>query len=219
MKRDNIIDNIGKVPPQAIDLEESVLGSVMVEKDALSEVLEILKPECFYKEVNQLVYKAIITLATKSDPVDILTVVNELKRTKELDLVGGAYYVSALTNRSALTTNVIKHARIVYQKHISRELISLANKMAADAYEDSDDVFDQLDSAEDQLFKISNDIGSGESSHIGEIMKDVMKNVDEAVRNDSPITGVPSGLPALDRVLGGFQKTDLVILAATSAAS
>ncbi|MEB3330839.1 MAG: DnaB-like helicase N-terminal domain-containing protein, partial [Candidatus Sericytochromatia bacterium] len=112
----------GRVPPQAVDLEEAVLGAIMLEKDALTAVIDVLKPEVFYKEAHQEIFRAITELFNKSEPVDILTVVNQLKLTGRLDIIGGAYYITQLTNRVASSANVEYHSRIIIQKHIQREL-------------------------------------------------------------------------------------------------
>ncbi|HEY8969401.1 MAG TPA: DnaB-like helicase N-terminal domain-containing protein, partial [Puia sp.] len=146
----------GKVPPQAKELEEAVLGAIMLEKSAFDTVVEILKPECFYLEGHQRIYKAMQSLAQKSQPIDILTVVEELKAREELEIVGGPYYVTKLTNSVVSSANIETHARIILQKFIQRELIRISGEIIGDAYEDSTDVFDLLDDAESKLFEITN---------------------------------------------------------------
>src|SRR6187431_191119 len=146
----------GKVPPQAKELEEAVLGAIMLEKSAFDTVIEILKPECFYGEANQRIFKAMKSLAEKSMPIDLLTVVEELKFKEDHDLVGGPYYVSKLTNAVVSSANIEAHARIVLQKFIQRELIRISGEIIGDAYEDSTDVFDLLDDSETKMFNITN---------------------------------------------------------------
>src|SRR6476620_335122 len=146
--------DIGKMPPQAVELEEAVLGALMLEKDALTNVIDILKPQSFYKEAHERIFSAIERLFTRSEPVDILTVTQELKKTGELDIVGGAYYITQLTNRVASAANAEFHARIISQKYIQRELIRTSTETIRDAYEESSDVFDLLDKAEKGLFSI-----------------------------------------------------------------
>src|SRR5215470_11625189 len=146
----------GKVPPQAKDLEEAVLGAIMLEKSAFDTVIEILKPECFYVEGHQRIFKAMQGLAQKSQPIDILTVVEELRFREELDMVGGPYYVTRLTNAVVSAANIEAHSRIILQKFIQRELIRISGEIIGDAYEDSTDVFDLLDDAESKLFEITN---------------------------------------------------------------
>ena len=146
----------GKVPPQARELEEAILGAIMLEKSAFDTVVEILKPECFYLDAHQRIYKAMQSLAIKSSPIDLLTVVEELKLKEELEIVGGPYFVTRLTNAVVSSANIEAHSRIVLQKFIQRELIRISGEIIGDAYEDSTDVFDLLDSAEGKLFEITN---------------------------------------------------------------
>ena len=146
----------GKVPPQSKELEEAILGAIMLEKSAFDTVVEILKPECFYGEAHQSIFKAMKSLADKSLPIDLLTVVEELKLRGELEIVGGAYYVSKLTNSVVSSANIDAHSRIVLQKFIQRELIRISGEIIGDAYEDTTDVFDLLDDAESKLFEITN---------------------------------------------------------------
>lgn len=145
---------IGKLPPQAVELEEAVIGALMLEKDALTAVIDILQPKSFYKEGHGRIFGAIQNLFQRSEPIDILTVTNELKRTGELEIVGGAYYISQLTSRVASAANVEFHARIIAQKYIQRELINISSETIKDAYEDTADVFDLLDKAERNLFSV-----------------------------------------------------------------
>ena len=146
----------GKIPPQSKELEEAVLGAIMLEKAAFDSVIEILKPECFYVDAHQRIYKAMQSLAAKNSPIDLLTVVEELKTTSELDIVGGPYYITKLTNFVVSSANIETHCRIVLQKFIQRELIRISGEIIGDAYEDSTDVFDLLDEAESKLFEITN---------------------------------------------------------------
>ena len=154
----------GKVPPQAKELEEAVLGAIMLEKSAFDTVVEILKPECFYLEGHQRIYRSMQSLAQKSQPIDIFTVVEELKTRMELDVVGGAYYVTKLTNSVVSSANIETHARIILQKFIQRELIRISGEIIGDAYEDSTDVFDLLDDAESKLDRKSTRLNSSHSS-------------------------------------------------------
>src|SRR6195952_384071 len=136
---------LGKLPPQAIDLEEAVLGALMLEKDALSSVIDILKPDVFYKDNHQKIFQAIRTLFEKTSPVNILTVTSQLRATGELEMIGGAYYITELTNRVASAANIEYHSRIIIQKFIQRELIRISTEVIQSAYEDTTDVLDLLD--------------------------------------------------------------------------
>src|SRR6185503_14986728 len=146
---------LGKLPPQATDLEEAVLGALMLEKDALSSVIDILKAEVFYKDSHQRIFEAIRILFEKSSPVDILTVTAQLRQLGELEMIGGAYYITELTNRVASAANIEYHSRIIIQKFIQRELIRISTDIVQSAYEDTTDVLDLLDRAEKNLFEIA----------------------------------------------------------------
>ncbi|HEX6915043.1 MAG TPA: replicative DNA helicase [Chitinophagaceae bacterium] len=204
----------GKVPPQAKELEEAVLGAVMLEKSAFDTVIEILQPECFYVDAHQRIYKAFKSLADNHMPIDILTVVEELKRKEELDMVGGPYYITKLTNSVVSTANIEAHARIVLQKFIQRELIRLSGEIIGDAYEDSTDVFDLLDEAEEKMFKITNNYLKKNFEDINDALAKAIRRIDDLRGKEEDVSGVPSGFASLDRVTYGWQPTDLIILAA-----
>ncbi|MCW3104402.1 MAG: replicative helicase [Bacteroidetes bacterium] len=209
--------DIGKMPPQAVELEEAVLGALMLEKDALTNVIDILKPQSFYKEAHERIFSAIERLFTRSEPVDILTVTQELKKTGELDLVGGAYYITQLTNRVASAANAEFHARIISQKYIQRELIRTSTETIRDAYEESSDVFDLLDKAEKGLFSIVEGNIRKNYDKMHTLIKKAIEQIEVAKNRKDGLSGVPSGLTALDRLTSGWQKSDLVIIAARPA--
>lgn len=204
----------GKVPPQAKDLEEAVLGAVMLDKGAFDTVVEILKPECFYADAHQRIFRAFQNLAQRSMPIDILTVVEELKRTEELDSVGGPYYVTRLTNAVVSVANIEAHARIVLQKFVQRELIRISGEIIGDAYEDSTDVFDLMDDAEDKIFQITNNFLKTDYKEMSSALAQTINRIDELRTKTEDISGVPSGFSSLDRITYGWQPTDLIILAA-----
>ncbi len=205
---------LGKLPPQAIDLEEAVLGALMLEKDALSDVIDILKPESFYRDEHKKIYAAIVKLFEQTQPVDILTVTQQLKKTGELELVGGPYYITKLTNRVASSANAEFHARIISQKFIQRELIRVSGEIYNEAFEDTSDVFDLLDKAESNLFGIAEGNIRKNYDKMSSLLYEAIKEIEKAKNNDGHLTGVPSGFSALDRVTAGWQKSDLVIIAA-----
>jgi replicative DNA helicase len=207
----------GKVPPQAKDLEEAVLGAIMLEKSAFDTVIEILKPECFYVEAHQRIFNAMQSLSNKSQPIDILTVAEELKFREELEMVGGAYYVTKLTNAVVSAAHIEAHARIILQKFIQRELIRISGEIIGDAYEDSTDVFDLLDDAETKLFEITNNHLRKNFDTIDSVLVKTIQRIEDLRHKNEDVTGVPSGYPSLDRVTYGWQTTDLIILAARPA--
>ena len=143
---------LGKLPPQATDLEEAVLGALMLEKDALTNVIDILKPESFYKESHNKIYTAIYDLFQATEPIDLLTVTTQLRKTGKLEEVGGAYYITQLTSRVSSAANIEQHARIIVEQSIKRELIRIASEVQKDAFEDTTDVFELLDKTEQSLF-------------------------------------------------------------------
>lgn len=204
----------GKVQPQAIDLEEAVLGAMMLEKDAVSAVIDILSPAVFYKDSHKKIMSAIASLFAKSEPVDILTVTNELKSSGELEMVGGPYYITMLTSRIASAANVEYHARIILQKHIQRELIHISSDIIKDAFEDTTDVFDLLDRAESNLFAVSESNLRRNFEDMPSLIKQAIKDIESAKDSDDHMRGVPSGYVDLDRITSGWQKSDLIILAA-----
>ncbi|MCB0564341.1 MAG: replicative DNA helicase [Phaeodactylibacter sp.] len=204
----------GKVQPQAIPLEEAVLGALMLDKDALSIVLDILRAESFYLDAHQLIYKSMLRLFEKSQPVDLLTVTEELKKTGELEAAGGPYYLVELSNKVASAANIEYHARIIAQKFVQRELISVSTKIIRDAYEDTTDVFNLLDDAEQGLFAIAQQNLSRGFESMSSLAAKAQKQIEELRHKEDGLTGVPTGFTELDRLTSGFQRSDLIILAA-----
>lgn len=210
-----IQDNeLGKIPPQALDLEEAVLGALMLEREAVNEVIDILKPESFYKENHRKIFAAIHDLFQRSEPIDILTVTAELRKRGELEIVGGAYYISYLTNRVASSANIQFHARIISQKHILRELIRISSETIREAYEESTDVFELLDKAERDLFTVAQGNIRKEYDKMSDVLKEAIEHIEAAKKNVDGVSGVPSGFHSLDRITSGWQNSDMIIIAA-----
>ncbi len=204
----------GKLPPQALELEVAVLGALMLEKDALTSVIDILRPESFYKDSHQRIFKAIISLFDKSEPIDQLTVVHELRELGELEACGGAFYVAGLTMKVNSAANVEFHARIITEAAIKRELIRIASEIQRDAFEDTTDVFNLLDQTEQALFEVSESNIRKNFDDMRSLMGKAIKELEEKKNQKDGLTGVPSGFTALDRVTSGWQPSDLVIIAA-----
>ena len=205
----------GKVPPQAPELEEAVLGAAMLEKDTFAQVLEIIQSEeCFYVDAHQKIYAAMRRLFDKGTPVDLLTITEELRKTNELELIGGPYYLSRLTMSVLSSAHVEAHARIVMEKFIQRELIRISGSVISEAYEDSTDVFDLLDKAESGLYEITDKHLRKNFRSLQDVLVKTMNEIDENRKKTDDITGVPSGFAGLDRLTAGWQKTDLIVLAA-----
>jgi replicative DNA helicase len=204
----------GKVPPQAIPLEEAVLGALMIDKDALTSVLDILQAESFYLDAHQLIYRAMLRLFERSQPIDLLTVTEELKKTAHLEAIGGPYYLVELTNKVASSANIEFHGRLIAQKFIQRELIRVSNDIIRNAYEDTTDVFDLLDDAEQGLFSIAEKNMSRSYDTMSSLAAKALKQIEELKGKEDGLTGVPTGFTDLDRITSGWQPSDLVIMAA-----
>ena len=207
----------GKIQPQAPALEEAVLGALMLDKEGLPIVLDILRPESFYSDAHQTIYKAILQLFKNSKPVDMLTVTEELRKMGELEKIGGAYYIIELTNRVASAANIEYHARIVAQKFIQRELIRVATGIVKDAFEDTTDVFELMDSAEQNLFAITETNLTRTFEGMNSLSAKLLKQLEELSKKKDGLTGVPSGFVELDRLTAGWQPSDLIIVAARPA--
>ena len=205
---------LGKVPPQAVDLEEAVLGALMLEKEALTNVIEVLKPESFYKESHAEIFQAIVDLFNNAEPVDLLTVTNHLRKVGKLEFVGGAYYITELTSKVNSAANIEYHARIIAEQSIKRELIAISGDIQKLAYEDTTDVFELLDKTEQALFDVSESHIRKNYSSLRSLMKEARDDLEKRKTHKDGLTGVPSGFSALDRLTSGWQKSDLVIIAA-----
>lgn len=204
----------GKVPPQAKDMEEAILGAIMMEKDAFDAANEVMKAEMFYVEAHQRIYTAMCRLANKSQPIDTLTVAEELRAMEELEMVGGPYYVTKLTNHVVSSANLQAHARIVFQKYVQRQIIKVSGEMIQNAYEDSADPFELLDEAEQALNSLSEAMSFGDMVPIDAVIVKALKQIEEWRQLDTTITGVPSGFDELDKATRGWQNGDLIIIAA-----
>ena len=214
---ESLFAGTGKVLPQAVDFEESVLGALMLENDAILQVSEILKPEYFYKEEHGTIYAAIVKLSAKHNPIDINTVAQQLKIDKELDSVGGPSYLIYLTNRIASTAHIEFHSRIIAQKYTQRELIRIGAEMQKRGFEDVEDVSDMIDKAERDIFELSQGNVKKEVESMQQVLRDAYEQLLDASKNDDGLSGVPSGFDALDKLTLGWQKSDLIIIAARPA--
>lgn len=213
----DVSQSLGKLPPQAVDLEEAVLGSLMIEKDSLTQVLDILKPECFYKEQHKEIYQAILLLFNNSEPIDLLTVTNQLRKTGKLDMVGGPYYITELTSRVNSAANLEYHARIILEMSIKRDLIRISSEIQTEAFEDTTDVFQLLDRTEQELFEVTNSNIKRNYEGMRSLMKTAMIELEARKHMKDGLTGVPSGFSSLDRMTSGWQKSDMIIIAARPA--
>jgi replicative DNA helicase len=208
---------IGKLPPQARELEEAVLGALMLEKDAYSIVGEILKPESFYDPIHQLVYGAIQGLSMQQKPVDVLTVVEELKRRGELEPAGGTLYIAELSEKVASAAHIEYHSRIIAQKYLARELISFSSEISQNAFDETVDVDDLMQETEGKLFEISQRNVKKDVIQINPVIKEALENIQIAANRKDGMSGLPTGFKELDVLTSGWQKSDLIIIAARPA--
>ncbi len=218
VKNTNTLTNdLGRIPPQAVDLEQAVLGAMMLEKNAVTDTIDILKPSSFYDPKHQFIYNAIRELFGSSVPIDLLTVINKLKQNGELEASGGAVYISQLTSRVASTAHVEFHARIISEKHIKRELIRMSSEVIRDAYDDTNDVFDVLNKAEGDLFKIAENNMGKDVSTMQNVVRQAIEEIEKASQNTDGISGVATGFFDLDKITSGWQKSDMIVIAARPA--
>ncbi|MEP6260806.1 MAG: replicative DNA helicase [Gillisia sp.] len=203
----------GKIPPQAVDLEEVVLGAMMIDKKGVDEIIDILHPDVFYKIAHQYIFEAIFKLFENTEAIDLLTVSNQLRKEGRLDKVGGEYYLIQLTQKVSSSAHIEFHARIILQKFIQRSLIKISNEIIEASYDEGTDVFDLLDTAESKLYEVTqgNIKRSTETAHSLVIQA---KNRIQEISNKDGLSGVPSGFDKLDKLTSGWQPSDLVIIAA-----
>ena len=212
-----LLNDLGKVPPQAIDLEQAVLGAMMLEKNAVTDTIDILKPSSFYDPKHQYIYNAIRELFGSSSPIDLLTVVNKLKENGEIEVAGGVAYISSLTNRIASTAHIEYHARVIAEKHIKRELIRMSSEVIRDAYEDTNDVFDVLNMAEGELFNIAENNMGKHVDALPNVVRKAVEEIEKASQNSDGISGIPTGFYELDKLTSGWQRSDMIVIAARPA--
>ena len=203
----------GKIPPQAIDLEEVVLGAMMIDKKGVDEVIDILSAEAFYKESHKIIFEAIFKLFENSEPIDLLTVSSQLKKDAKLDLVGGDFYLISLTQRVSSSAHIEFHARIILQKYIQRSLIKISNEIIEEAYDETKDVFDLLDNAEAKLYEVTQGNVKKSTETAQSLVIQAKKKIEE-ISNKEGMSGIPTGFTKLDKLTSGWQPSDLIIIAA-----
>ncbi|OFY62454.1 MAG: replicative DNA helicase [Bacteroidetes bacterium RIFCSPLOWO2_02_FULL_36_8] len=206
--------SLGKLPPQAIELEEAVLGAMLLEKEPLQMVIDLLKPEMFYKEAHQKIYKAMLELFNDTQPIDLLTVTTKLRMMGELEQAGGAFAVAELSNRVASSANIEAHARIIIEKYLLRQLISISGNIHGKAFDDTTDVFDLLDETAKNLFEVTDSTIRKNYEDLPNLLNQAIEEIDKKRLNESELTGVGSGFTDLDRITGGWQKSELILVAA-----
>ncbi len=203
----------GKLPPQAVDLEQVVLGAMMIDKKGVDEVIDILHADVFYKDAHKHIFDAIHTLFENSEPVDLLTVSSQLKKDANLEVAGGEFYLVQLTQKVSSSAHIEFHARIILQKFIQRSLIKISNEIIEDSYDETTDVFDLLDTAESKLYEITQGNIKRSSETAQQLVIQAKKKIEE-IANREGLSGVPSGFEDIDKLTSGWQPSDLIIIAA-----
>ena len=202
----------GRIPPQALELEEAVLGAMLIDKKGVDEVIDILQPDAFYKTAHQIIFEAIFQLFQDSQPVDLLTVSSELRKKGKLETVGGEFYLVQLSQRVASSAHIEFHARIILQKFIQRSLIKISNEIIESSYKESTDVFDLLDEAESKLYDITQGNIKKSSESAQSLVIEAKKRIEEISKRDG-LSGVSTGFEKLDKLTSGWQPSDLIIIA------
>jgi replicative DNA helicase len=211
---DLISIEMGKKPPQAVDIEEAVLGALMLEPDAVADVVDTLVPECFYKESNRKIFSAIVSLATRHAPVDIFTVSEELNKTGDLEIVGGTVYLTQLSMKIGAAAHIDYHSKILLQKYIQRELISISYQIQRDSFDDTMPVDDLLDSTQQKIFTLSDRNMKKDTQSIQYVISEAIEELQNNQIKANGLSGIPSGYTSIDRVTLGWQPSDLIIIAA-----
>ena len=205
--------DMGKKPPQAIDIEESVLGALMIEANVVTDIMGVLVPDCFYKDAHKKIFSAISSLSARHAPVDILTVAEELNKEQHLVEVGGPFYLSQLSNRVGTAAHIDYHVKILLQKFVQRELISISYEVQRDSFDDSIPVDDLLDSAQQKFFDLSEHNLRRNPQAVKTILYQALEDLDKAQQRQDGLSGIPSGFTSLDRITLGWQPSDFIIIA------
>lgn len=208
-----VLDKGGRMPPQALEVEQSVLGAMLIEREAIPKVIEILSDDAFYDNRHQKVFQAVQRLFGKNNPVDLVTLTEELKKEDHYEEIGG-YYLTELTTSVASAANVEYHAHIIAEKSLLRKLITTMSGVVGEAYDPTTDAFDLLDNAEREIFQISESHLRKRAMDLKSVVKRAIKHIEDIHGGDETLTGVPSGFSRLDQLTGGWQKSDLIVIAA-----
>ncbi|MCX6766311.1 MAG: replicative DNA helicase [Candidatus Moranbacteria bacterium] len=208
--------NLGeaRIPPQNIEAEMSVLGSLMLDKNAIIKIADLVHPDDFYKDANRLVYETMLELYEEREPIDVLSLSNKLEEKKQLEKIGGASYLTEIVNAVPTASNVIHYAKVVQKKSLLRKLITAASDIVELGYEEAEDVEKVLDEAEQKLFKVSQKYVKADFVPLKTHLESAFNRIDELHKGDKDLRGISTGFPDIDGILAGLQKSDLIILAA-----
>lgn len=205
---------IDRVPPHNVEAEQAVLGAMLIKKEAIAEAIEILRPDDFYRDAHRIVFEAMLELFQKNEPVDIVTVTEQLKKNDLLEKAGGIAFITALDNAVPTAANVAYHAKIVEEKAQLRNLINAATEIAGTAYEDTEDMAEIMDRAEKRILDVASRENTGAFVPIKDIVMGTFQQIENRAKNSGALTGLPSGFIDLDRLTAGFQPSDLILVAA-----
>ena len=206
-------ESVDRVPPQALDAEMAVLGAMLLQSEAVSKALEVLEEDSFYKSAHRKIFRAAMHLFERNEPVDVVTLSNELERGKALEEVGGSYYLTELVERMPSAANVEYHAKIVLEKALRRRLIEVANDVSSNAYQGEEEAYNLIDQAEQKIFSLSDRRLRKGFSPIGPVMHRTFETIESFHGRQGGVTGVPTGFYRLDELTAGFQNSELIVIA------
>jgi replicative DNA helicase len=210
-------EETGRIQPQARELEEAVLGALMLEKEAFLTISDFLRPESFYDKSHEIIFTAIRDLAIQQKPIDVLTVIEQLRKMGTLEESGGATYIAQLSTKVLSSAHLEYHARIIAQKRLARELITFSSGVTTDAFDETRDIEEVMQEAEGKLFEISQQNLKKDFTHINPVIQEAIKLISEAYQNPEGLSGLQTGFNDLDKITSGWQKSDLIIIAARPA--
>ena len=211
------MEDINRIPPHSVESEQSILGSILLDKDAIITVSETIRPSDFYKEAHKIIYESMLKLSNKNEPIDLITLTEELKKQGHLDNVGGISYITSLSTIVPTTSNVKYYADIVKEKSVLRQLIKASNDIINLGYENSTKVEEVLEKAEKRIFDISQEKASDDFKSINEVLVDAYDMIEKLYTNKSDVTGITTGFKDLNKKINGLQRTDLILIAARPA--
>ncbi|MBC5998167.1 replicative DNA helicase [Romboutsia ilealis] len=211
------MEDVTRIPPHSVESEQSILGSILLDKDAIITVSETIRPSDFYKEAHKIIYECMLKLSNKNEPIDLITLTEELKKQGHLDDVGGISYITSLSTIVPTTSNVKYYADIVKEKSVLRQLIKASNDIINLGYENSVKVEEVLERAEKRIFDISQEKASDDFKSINEVLVDAYDMIEKLYTNKSDVTGITTGFKDLNKKINGLQRTDLILIAARPA--
>ncbi len=212
-EKSKIIEFSGRVPPQAVDVEEAILGSMMIDENAVGRVIEIMDETCFYKEAHRTIFNAMLALNARGEPIDLITLTEELRKSNQLERVGGSYFISGLSQKVPSASNIANYAKIVLDKARLRKLINVGSQIVTQAFQESEEVDHLVDSVEQQIFKIAEDKSRQGFVALKPVLHNVFEQIERFHHQPGGVTGVTSGYKSLDKMTSGFQNSDLIIVA------